>query len=447
MAESEQQSTNSEGTESSNKYASKSNSNEKRKQKLALRYIVFFIAGASFVPFFGIDFSALSMSILLLLLSLYILSSGMLAQGLIEALFSHPKMLSLWLFWLGCAVFSIIFSPILKNADLLSWVISLSRFSSVLVYFLFGFILYEVLKQKTLNEVLMLKLCIAAFLVLIVNMFLVYLLYPEARVSQEWLNTPAGYSNIRHAGYHAAIICLLCLYFLFPKSHRGLSTLILPVMCLTLVWTFNFWMGGRGSVIAAFLGSLFVLAFSKIVGVKITRLLIGFLFALFCGLVLAEVFAVFDWNGFFAASDRTLIAPNAERLTAGRTILWAQTLTVLDGNYLLGLGANTYRILPGHIMGSHPHNFILQFLVDWGVLGTLAMLLLLATFVFRGLFKNIKANNIDELSIVSGGVIVSLMILGLIDGTLYHTQPTFYLMIAFVFWLRPDQHHSKSFRE
>ena len=94
-------------------------------------------------------------------------------------------------------------------------------------------------------------------------MLVVYLAY-EPKGDDFWLNTPPGFTNIRHAGYHVAVMSVFCLYFFLPDKDKDLTDFIIPLFCLSVIWAFNFWMGGRGSVLAALLGSLFVLFFDNL---------------------------------------------------------------------------------------------------------------------------------------------------------------------------------------
>lgn len=92
-----------------------------------------------------------------------------------------------------------------------------------------------------------------------------------------------------------------------------------------------------------------------------------------------------------------------------------------------------------HDRGVQPHNVFMQFLVEWGVVGTgLFLYLLIRTFI-KG-FKLQVLNNpgtYNIFTISAGAVILSLSAHALVDGTYYHPQPSVYLAIAFAIWIVP----------
>jgi O-antigen ligase len=98
----------------------------------------------------------------------------------------------------------------------------------------------------------------------------------------------------------------------------------------------------------------------------------------------------------------------------------------------LGLGPYGYFFIPERVYDDQPHNFIIQFLVEWGVLGAGCMFaLMLACFVFvlkrlPGAFKNQKVS-----FIMASTIICVLTLHGLTGGTYFKIQPLTFLSIAY----------------
>jgi O-antigen ligase len=86
-----------------------------------------------------------------------------------------------------------------------------------------------------------------------------------------------------------------------------------------------------------------------------------------------------------------------------------------------------------------PHSALLQFLLEWGIVGTLLFSFVLLKGFIYGLRLHImnKSLSATPYSIGAGSVIIALSIHGLFDGTYYHPQPSIFLAIAFAIWVSP----------
>ena len=76
---------------------------------------------------------------------------------------------------------------------------------------------------------------------------------------------------------------------------------------------------------------------------------------------------------------------------------------------------------------NHPHNFIIQFIVEWGIVGTLLIFILLIMLSIKSLryFFMFKKHHL----LISGLSVIGLTIHGLVDGALYHATFTFYFVL------------------
>ncbi len=413
------------------------NTTEAASGSTSLTYLLYvLVAFVGFVQLGGVDFSAVVMALFLLVVSVFIHRQEKFGFIWVQLVQGNKIEFALFFIWLFFALVSVALSPIFSDASGQMYLISLTRLALIVSFFIFAVYLYQLLDRNSYPVEMLLKIIIGVMLIIIGNMFIVWNLYEDFRDPDIWFDRPPGYSHIRHAGYHVEVASVFCLYFLL-KSSSKLAAFWPAVLCLSVLWAFNFWMGGRGAMIATFLASLCLIAMAKYKGLGVARLSSGFFLSLMIGVVLAESAAVMDWNGLLNASMRSLDADSANALTTGRTDIWMTGVSALEGHWLLGLGTNSYRFLPNHIYGSHPHNLIIQMLLDYGVVGFLAMTLLLTGFFVKGAVKNIQDSCVSEISLVSGALIVCLVLAAMIDGTFYHTQPTTFLVFAFVFWLKP----------
>ena len=152
--------------------------------------------------------------------------------------------------------------------------------------------------------------------------------------------------------------------------------------------------------------------------------------------LLAENLSVFDWNGITQSVSRTIEADGMASITTGRTPIYSWVFESLEGHWLFGLGPQGFWHMPNRAYGVQTHNMLLQFLVEWGLLGAAIFMLLLlrAGASILGTLKN--KNEVVSASFFSSlAVLVSLSIHGLVSGTFYYSQPSFYLALCFAICL------------
>ena len=77
---------------------------------------------------------------------------------------------------------------------------------------------------------------------------------------------------------------------------------------------------------------------------------------------------------------------------------------------------------------NHPHNFFIQFLVEWGIIGTLLILVLFIKLIISSLKYFFKYKKYQLL--ISGLSLIGLTFHGLVDGALYHATFTFYFVLS-----------------
>lgn len=261
--------------------------------------------------------------------------------------------------------------------------------------------------------------------------------------AEVWFMGPPLAFHIRLVGYLAATGSAVALAAMLT-SGRGLKTTVFFLFLLSLL-ALLFWLGGRASLLAGLAVmavGLFIVCFAA--SAKRWQYAALLLVSVLLAYYLAQHFFIFPWNGFsqtfhkdmadLSASISPVETVNLNRLTTGRLQIWRETLQALTESLWLGWGPNGYLFIPGHRIGFgiHPHNFVVQFLIEWGVLGAvsvLALLLMLVVRLFRQLPQLLAAKNFPALG--AAFILLALSINGLADGTFYHAQSLFYLSLAF----------------
>lgn len=255
-----------------------------------------------------------------------------------------------------------------------------------------------------------------------------------------WMYSPPFNSNIRLVGFQieAAIGFFLAHYI----NRRKVDVYCLAGMAVFIaLWAFLFWTGGRGAILSVLAATSSVWAVLYFKKAHSSIFLIAVLVAIVAGELVAELLAVYDWNGLISSFRRSLNAESLNKFSSSRIVVWKSAWESVEGHLLFGLGSQGYAYGPGKLLNHlHPHNIFLQFLVEWGLIGTLLFLIILARGFLVGLKLHVLNGNnqIRRFPLAAGAVIFSFTINSLIDGTYYHPQPLLYLAIAFAVWIVPS---------
>ena len=263
----------------------------------------------------------------------------------------------------------------------------------------------------------------------------------DPAISEQWFSDPPFNTHIRHSGYQvAAGVSVLTTFFISGSCTTPAKIPLLLV--LIALCTFLIWMGGRASVLSVVVAFALLAVTLRVKGAPSRSLWLAFSLSVAAGLVLSEWLAVFDWNGVVDLATRTAEAVAAEdlnQLGTGRFAVWLSSWESVREHLIFGLGPNGYWFMPNRIYGVQPHSFLVQFLVEWGLAGSLLFLGLLLYGFWRGFLAHVvrARGGLDIASLSAGTMIVALTVHGLVDGTYYHPQPSLYLALGFAVWTLP----------
>lgn len=338
-----------------------------------------------------------------------------------------------WLFlgWLGAASVSVVLS---HHA-----VLSLVKHAEWLTHLLFGFTLWHFLRRDaTALKGILLLIPLGFFLT---GLFLLTFWFSlnDPRAHNWFVGTPL-FGHIRHFGYYAlAGLIFSASPLLASGKGSPWPRRILALAALSICWGFLFWTGGRAAIGAGCVGLALIVWFAGRGRRAWTAAIC--LAATGIGLWLSTLFWVENpWVGLLHLVERTSEATSVNGVASGRLTIWAGALEPIEGvRWLVGLGPDAYRHLPTKTFGVQPHSMLVQFVLDWGVLGAMPFIALLGVLVGKAL-SNLRrerdplrrAARVTALALIVGSTVHSL-----VDGLYYHAQPLLFLCICFAIVLLP----------
>lgn len=234
----------------------------------------------------------------------------------------------------------------------------------------------------------------------------------------DWVSSLPGFPHIRHSGY-----------FLMPAMALSAGAIalsagnrkLLHIMLLAINFGFAIWIGSRGPVII-FAGML-ALAFAAFAVMRNPRAVAAIALALGIGAMLSQAIPTPSHSSFNAVARVSgSDTQSVDKLSSGRTEIWRDTLQAISDQPLVGHGGNQFRLqIPAaKETYNHPHNSVLQFGYEWGLIGAGVMLILLAMLGVR-LLRSTFADPAKNLALFLGAL--SMAMFSLIDGLFYYNLP------------------------
>lgn len=185
------------------------------------------------------------------------------------------------------------------------------------------------------------------------------------------------------------------------------------------IWSGLLWSGGRGPLAGLATGIVLWLWFGT--ASERRRL------ALWCPLLLAAALlgshllgAQAGNLGWQRAVSSTINATDARTLSSERDLIWGQALREIDGHLWIGRGADAYRFLRPVPVGDQPHNVVLQWTLAFGAPAALALSLVLARRILRGLRTKESAPDAAALLRGTAAGAAAATVAGFFDGMFYH---------------------------
>jgi len=196
----------------------------------------------------------------------------------------------------------------------------------------------------------------------------------------------------------------------------------------------SFFYGGRGNLLSIMITFVSCVTFIKIRHYKILPFCKFFFFSILLAVAINELSTILIQH----LINEDFVSHKIIRYTVwDRLELWKYCRIILKDNLLFGLGPqgytwsllnNLYNIDKITHLNAHPHNFIFQFLIDWGLAGTILVFVLIFRLLLR--IRNSFAY-LKDTSIIPIANIVGLTAHGFVDGTYFNPVTVFYLLISY----------------
>ena len=233
----------------------------------------------------------------------------------------------------------------------------------------------------------------------------------------DWISALPGFPNIRHMGYFLMPALMLSVGGIATGDSKARN---IQTVLLVFNLAFVIWIGSRGPL------------FGYLATLMIAMLLFGemrqhhtfkrLLLATLGGCVLSQMVPTPKdptFNAIMRIDDSK--SNDFDQLSSGRTEIWRGTLSAISERPIFGHGGNQFRLLvpAARKNFNQPHNSLLQFIFDWGVIGAGALIALL---IILGL-RVIAITKEQPLWLPSCLAATSMAIFSLIDGVFYYNLP------------------------
>lgn len=237
------------------------------------------------------------------------------------------------------------------------------------------------------------------------------IMVPDKETFPWVLRMPTG-TNIRQIGYYVAITGVAPLALLLFAKHR----IFFAAISFMATVMFVSWTGSRGALLGLMIGSIAALLLARHKP-SIKRVCLAFAF--FVTGIGSSILLPTPGPEF--GLIRMMESGKAEDKTSGRMQIWSDSIQEIIDRPLVGHGSGTFnRNMKAKydIDFNHPHQFVLQYAYDWGVIGASAALLLLAKLLWS-IWRIARARN-DASGFAAMGSFLVIVSVALIDGALFY---------------------------
>lgn len=343
----------------------------------------------------------------------------------------HKREIELLLMWLSLVCISFFLSPYYSWHNALAQM----RLLEILTLFILFLCLWDGRQRFHVAPRALFAAVIVSTLVVVAYFIYIAIAFPGLEADERVFSMRAEglilNTHVHRIGYEveAALGMLLAFY----RGKRRAFVLFIGVV----LFLFLFWLGGRAAVLGVLVAAVAAaFAYRRSISIRIVLISIALLGASAAVAVYARLV---DLTYAAHAFSKTFQAGSLNALSTGRLDVWSLSLAKLQDNWLLGTGPQSYYFYSGRpIEVIHAHNFLLQFLAEWGAAGTLIMLVLLyqAWRYGKSLRAALSASEY-RLQVAAGSVLIALGVTSLFSGVLFFFQSTLLFLVALVVWLAP----------
>ncbi len=329
-----------------------------------------------------------------------------------------------WLLWVFISVLlSDSFAP------------SLVRFGELLCHILFLLSLMVIFRENSHLKLLVRIFLVSGFVLyvaLVGSVIFTTDLGPEIQYQRVFL----GFHHIRHFGYYSLIILFVVFELLKFSQERANKSAVLVCYALAVaVWTFLFFAGGRGPFFSFFATLMVLFVVSR---EYLTKSYLAVIFSTMLLGLLISLPLSFDSFGAHSIYERTVSANSLNTLSSSRIGIWSEVLQHSLSSPFFGEGPEGYLYTvsqASYPTTIQPHGLLAQIVMEWGWVGAILFLLLLADVIAPAFYRSSRQHGSNSVLIGSLGTLVAILVFSLIDGVLYHPRSTllFCVVLALLF--------------
>jgi exopolysaccharide production protein ExoQ len=248
-----------------------------------------------------------------------------------------------------------------------------------------------------------------------------------------WPNALPGFISVRHFGSWTGAICAgLAAKLLTDSNERRLSWVhfLFFVSAAMTIWS-----GTRAAILAIAVAAVIIVAMNR----KMPKFHTLAVMAMLTGAALTAAWLLLPYD------DPTFLLINlddfkgGDAVTGGRLALWTATYHKWLESPLLGWGSGStfWEVFVGWTH-TQPHNFVLQCLVSWGLVGAAGALWLLGRAIVAAHRKAMRYPELRPLL----AILDALLIQSMLEGMLHYPRFIMLIMILLAVILThgpPDQ--------
>ncbi len=219
-------------------------------------------------------------------------------------------------------------------------------------------------------------------------------------------------------------------YFIVVQQHQRKSILLLAGCILAAInFYFLLWSGSRQGVLLALL-------FTPIIFLVFYRPSMRRMLSVISALLGLSALV------FFLLGDHGVIGKFVERFddlsnlktVGGRLAVWEYAIELIQGNYLLGIGPDTFiKIREPRTWVIQVHNAPLQFLIEAGVIACLLFVTSISLLLVKAkkLLSNLPRNSHEyQFSLLTFCFLIAYLMNSMVDGIFYHVLPIYMFSMA-----------------
>ncbi|MGI9376231.1 MAG: O-antigen ligase family protein [Tsuneonella suprasediminis] len=249
----------------------------------------------------------------------------------------------------------------------------------------------------------------------------------------DWITIGAGVSNVRQLAFYGLTAACGGLAFAIhlPDTRARATTSAIFAAVAIIGIAMVFWCGSRAGTIGLLL-SIVLLVLVTSSGRRLRSMAIAS-GAVAGGALLSMIWVPPhpQWGIMRIFGRMADIDQGLEHYSSSRWTIWQDTLSHILDKPLFGHGMGMFKADIGDLAGgiAQPHNFVLQFLYQWGIVGTGAVLLMIWPAI-RRMVPSIASRRTEAIAALS--LIVGQVGMAMMDGNLFYTYPTSIVVLALV---------------